>query len=85
MIMYIYLSIVAMRLTFGMDIHLCLYLVYASSKGHCRTSQYAVTHVHNKNSNIQGRSPNVVKVFSIPEGTALIGNNSLPCGANSFL
>ena len=29
---------------------------------HWRSSHYAVTHVRNKNSNIQGRSPNVVKV-----------------------
>ena len=28
---------------------------------HWRSSHYAVTHVHNKNSNIQERSPNVVK------------------------
>ena len=30
---------------------------------HWRSSHYAVTHVRNKNSNIQGRSPNVVKVI----------------------
>ena len=30
---------------------------------HWRSSHYAVTHVHNKNSNIQGRLPNVVKVI----------------------
>ena len=30
---------------------------------HCRSSHYAVAHVHNKDSNIQGRSPNVVKVI----------------------
>ena len=31
---------------------------------HWRSSHCAVTHVCNKNSNIQGRSPNVVKVIS---------------------
>ena len=30
---------------------------------HWRSSHYAVTHVRNKNSNIQGRSPNVVSVI----------------------
>ena len=30
---------------------------------HWRSSHYAITHVHNKNSNIQGRSPNVVSDF----------------------
>ena len=30
---------------------------------HWRSSQYTVTHVRNKNSYIQGRSPNVVKVI----------------------
>ena len=40
---------------------------------HWRTSHYNITHMHNKNRNIQGRSPNVVKVikFSIPKDTAL--------------
>ena len=30
---------------------------------HWRSSHYAVTNVHNKNSNIQGKSQNVVKVI----------------------
>ena len=30
---------------------------------HLRSSLYAVTHVHNKNRNSQGSSPNVVKVI----------------------
>ena len=30
---------------------------------HWRSSHYACTHVRNKNNNIQGRSPNVVKVI----------------------
>ena len=30
---------------------------------HLGSSHYAVTHMRNKNSNIQGRSPNVVKVI----------------------
>ena len=30
---------------------------------HWRSSRHAVTHVRNKNSNIQGRLPNVVKVI----------------------
>ena len=30
---------------------------------HGRSSHYAVTHMRNKNSNIQGRSPNVVKMI----------------------
>ena len=33
-------------------------------KSHWRSSQYAVTHVRNKNSNIQERAPNVIKVIS---------------------
>ena len=46
--------------------------------------------MHNKNSNIQRRSPYVVKEVSILKGTALKGKNSLPLGAipvgaNSFL
>ena len=36
-------------------------------------SHYTVTHVRNKNSNIQGRSPNVVS-----EGIDLKGKNLLP-------
>ena len=40
-----------------------------------------ITHVSNKKSSIQGRSPNVVKVI----GTSLKGKNSPPLGANSFL
>ena len=34
---------------------------------------------------IQGKSPNVLIVISIPLGTSLKGKNSLPEGANSFL
>ena len=52
---------------------------------HWRSSHYAGTYVRNKNSNIQGRSPNVVKVIFHTKGTALKGKNSLPLGANSFL
>ena len=37
--------------------------VLDTQKNHWRSSQYAVTHVLNKNSNIQGRSPKVVKVI----------------------
>ena len=44
-----------------------------------------VTHVRNKNSNIQGGSLNVIKVISLLYGTAHKGKNSLPLGANSFL
>ena len=34
---------------------------------HWRSSYYAITHMRNKNSNIQGRSPNmVIVIFSIP-------------------
>ena len=39
----------------------------------------------NKNSNTQESSPNVVKVISIPKGSAFKGKNSLALGANSFL
>ena len=38
-------------------------LAVSISVTHWRSSHYAVTHMCNKNSNIQGRSPNVVKVF----------------------
>ena len=44
-----------------------------------------ITHVRNKNSNIQGRSSDLVKLFSIPKGAALKGKKSLPLGANSLL
>ena len=43
------------------------------------------THVCNNNRTTQGSSPNVVKVISIPQGTALKRNKPLPLGANSFL
>ena len=52
---------------------------------HRLSSHYVVTHMRNKNSNIQGRSPNVVKVIFHTQGTALKGKISLPLGANSFL
>ena len=45
---------------------------------HWRSSHYAVTHVHNKNSNIQGRSSKVVKVI-------FHTIRNCPLGANSFL
>ena len=46
-------------------ITLCLYkpISFDNLSFHWRSSHYAVTHVQNKNSNIQGRSPNVVKVI----------------------
>ena len=44
------------------------------------------THVRDKNSNIQGRSPNVVKViFHTLRNCSQRKKNSLPLGANSFL
>ena len=43
------------------------------------------TQLRNKNSKTQGSSPNMVKLISIPNGTALKGKNSLPLVANSFL
>ena len=46
-----------------------------SGTKHWRSSHYAVAHVRNKNSNIQGRSPNVVKVIF----------HTKRYGANSFL
>ena len=46
---------------------------------HWRSSHYAVTHVRNKNSYIQGRSPNVVKSY-FPYHKELLLK-----GANSFL
>ena len=39
-------------------------------------SHYALTQMRNKNSNIQGRSPNVAIWLSIPSETALKGKNS---------
>ena len=54
-------------------------------KDYWRSSHYAVTRVRNKNSKIQGRSPNVVKVINHTIKTTLKGNNLLPLGANSFL
>ena len=47
---------------------------------HWRSSHYTVTHVRNKNSNIQGNSPNLVKVIFL-QGTGPKGKNSLPLGA----
>ena len=46
---------------------------------HWHSSNYAVKHVRNRNSNIQGRSPNVVKVIFHKE--LLLKEE----GANSFL
>ena len=43
------------------------------------------THVRNKNSNIQGRSLNVIKVIFHTIRTAHKGKNSFPLGANSFV
>ena len=37
--------------------------LYMPTHEHWRSSRYTVTHVRIKNSNIQGRSPNVVKVI----------------------
>ena len=53
---------------------------------HWRSSHYAVTHVRNKNGNIQVRPPKVVKVIfhTIPYGTALKGKNSPPSGSKFF-
>ena len=45
---------------------------------HWCSSHYAVYARTKKNSNTQGSSPNVVKVISIPQGTARKGKNSLP-------
>ena len=39
-------------------------IAYLQALYHWRSSHYAVTHVRNKNSNIQGRSPNVATVIS---------------------
>ena len=50
---------------------------------HWRSSHYQATQVRNKSSNIQGRSPNVVKVI-LKTITAHKGKNLLPPGANSF-
>ena len=52
--------------------------------GVARITQY--THVRNKNRNIQGSSPKMVKSdFPNLKKTALKGNNSIPLVANSFL
>ena len=37
--------------------------ICVSINGHWRSSHYAIMNVRNKNSNIQGRSPNVAKVI----------------------
>ena len=50
-----------------------------------RSFHYAVAHVRNKNSNIQGRSPKVVKVILNTIKTDLKGKKSFPLGANYFL
>ena len=52
---------------------------------HMHSSHSAFTHVRKKLVHIGQISSNVEIVFSIPEGTALKRNNSLPPGANSFL
>ena len=43
------------------------------------------THVHNKNSKIQGRSLYVIKLIFHTKGTALKAKDLLRVGANSFL
>ena len=37
--------------------------LFINMRHHWRSSYYVVTHVRNKNSNIQGRSPSVVEVI----------------------
>ena len=48
---------------------------------HWRSSYYAVTHVQNKKSNIQGRSPNVVKVSFHTIRNYSLRNEIAPSGA----
>ena len=67
-------------------IELCL----GSMGMHWHSSHYAVTHVYNKNSNIQVRSPYVVNVIFHTIRNCSLKNysyrkNLLPLGANSFL
>ena len=45
---------------FGLKLYLLFYFYYGY---HWRSSHYAITLMLNKNSNIQGRSPKVVKVI----------------------
>ena len=45
-----------------LPVHSCI-LISVFAVFHWRSSHYAVTQVRNKNSNIQGRSPNVLKVM----------------------
>ena len=60
-----------------------LILMLLINRQHWRSSHYAVTHVREKNSNTQGRSPNFPLLKK--KETAHKGTNSLPLGANSFL
>ena len=43
--------------------NICSIFDLNSESLHWRSSHYTVTHVHAKNSNIQGRSPDMVKVI----------------------
>ena len=52
---------------------------------HRRSSHQAVTHVRNKNSSIQGRSPNVVKVIKYPYHKKLLLKERIrPSGSKFF-
>ena len=52
---------------------------------HWHSSHFAVAHVRNKNSNIQGRSPNVIKSDFPNHKELLLRKELLPLGVNSFL
>ena len=51
---------------------------------HWRSSHYAITNVRNKNSNIQGRSPNVVKVIFQTIRNCSIRKEFAPSGSEFF-
>ena len=53
-------------------------------KKHWRSSHYAVTHVRNKNSNIHGRSLNVVIVIFHPKRNCSKRKELTPCGSKFF-
>ena len=51
---------------------------------HWRSSHYVVTHMRNKNSNIQGRSPNEVKVIFHTKRNCSERKEFAPSGSKFF-
>ena len=59
----VYYIIIIINIITVITSYLCKPISFDKLSHHWRSSHYAVTHIRNKNSNFQGRSPNVVKVI----------------------